>query len=85
MILANDTCTLSLFTVEIYSEVIFLDEKVNESNRFNRESTLDVRTNNKDAETCEYFNFQLANPRSLKRTGVTDHIRRENIILKRKG
>ena len=57
VILANDTCTLSLFTVEIYSEVIFLDEKVNESNRFNRESTLDVRTHNKDTETFEYFNF----------------------------
>ena len=57
MTLANDTCTLSLFTVEIYSEVIFLDEKVNESNRFNRESTLDVRTHNKDAKPFEYFNF----------------------------
>ena len=28
MILANDTCTLSLFTVEIYSEVVFLDGHV---------------------------------------------------------
>ena len=48
----------SLFTVEISdSEIISLNTKVYESERFNRESTLHVQTHYKETKTSEYLNF----------------------------
>ena len=44
------------------SEIAFLNTKVYKGERFNRDSTLDVKTHYKQTETFQYTNFYSCNP-----------------------
>lgn len=66
------TTTILKFTAEISdSEIAFLDKKVYKGERFNRDSTLDVKTHYKQTETFQYTKFLfVSSTRRKERRGA---------------
>ena len=65
---ANNYHDTIKFTAEISdSENTFLNTKVYKGERFNRESTLDVKTHYKRTETFQYTNFYSCHPPGVKK------------------